>query len=209
MTHALHLSEINHRVANSFQVMSALAALDAREFPDAAEPLARVSARLSAFALVHRILEPDPGGVLEIEGSAYLKALCVHLDAACLSPLGVTLTLAIEAGRLDARLCQQVGLIVTELVLNAVKHAFADRPDGRLEIGFACDGQGGCVAWVKDDGPGFDFESVSSARGLGIVHRLSRTLDGECGCQSSPSGTQVLVRIPRPAVTSPLAEGVQ
>lgn len=196
MTESLHLAEINHRIANSFQVMSALATLEAREAPFAAEPLGRVAAQLSAFALVHRILQPATSGMLDIECSAYLKALCIHLDNACLAPLGVKLTTVIGQGRLETRLCQQLGLIITELVMNAVKHAFQLSQGGQLEIGLSCNGAGGCVAWVKDDGPGFDFNSFASSRGLGLVYRLTRAVNGECGYQSSPAGTHVLLRFP-------------
>jgi two-component sensor histidine kinase len=101
---------------------------------------------------------------------------------------------ALQSGAEEARRCRDFGLIVTELVLNASKHAFNGREGGRVEVGCARDSSAGDLLWVADDGLGFDFGQVHATRGPGLVHRIAKAACGECACGSSQSGARVLVR---------------
>lgn len=191
---SLQLAELHHRVANSYQALGAMLALERARAPEHGNIIERLHAQLEAFGLIHRMLKPDEGSVVQVCVASYLRALCTHLERACLSGRGLSLSTDFGAGTIDPRLCQQLGLIVIELVMNAAKHAFEGREQGRVEIGFRMLADGGCVAWVADDGCGFAFAEGAATRGLGLIHRLARAGGGACGCVSSPNGARIEIR---------------
>lgn len=192
----LDLAELNHRTANSYQAMAAFIAAERRRAPEAGELLDRLGGQLQAFGLVHRLLEPDRGGLRLVAADNYLRALCTHLERACLRPRNAVLETRFEPALLDPALCQRLGLIVTELVLNAAKHAFVERERGRVEVGFSLSRDAEAAVWVADDGPGFDFGADASPSGLGFVSQIVRRLGGSLGYQSSAEGARIVARVP-------------
>jgi two-component sensor histidine kinase len=173
--------ELQHRVANNLQSVSALL-WNRRKLLGpadgiAAEALDAARARLDMMSRVHRRLH-DPRSV-DAPVEEYLKSVCTDLIQASDTP-NVVLRVTSNSSVLDLRQLMSVSLIVAELVTNSLKHAFVGRADGSITIDIANAG-GMKVLTVADDGPGFpqDFNKTTAGRlGQGILQSLARQLDG-------------------------------
>ena len=195
----LLVGEISHRVLNEYTHAIATLALARAEITDLAaqNALAAVEGRLRAYADVHRALRPPPG-VRPCDLGQYLESVCTALSGASLRDRGVRLTLIPSDVSLAADRCWRVALITTELVNNAVRHAF-NQGGGRI---FVEVGQLGPTIQcrVSDDGRP---ASSDPPRGWGrsIVESLTHALGGRIDWVFEPSGTQVVLQIPSDPAT--------
>jgi two-component sensor histidine kinase len=151
---ALLLREVNHRVANSLQLISSLIELQARRVPDpdAREMLQRAAERVEAVTLVHRRLYTS-NDVQFVAMDQYLAGLVDELGRMAKSEdrqIGVKLSA--EPIRVETDKAVSIGLIVNELVTNALKYAYPDR-DGEIRVSFGQD-QAAIRLVVEDDGVG-------------------------------------------------------
>jgi len=199
----LLVKEIHHRVKNSLQVVASLVSLQSNRTKDP-EQKALFSAlrhRITAIALVHEKLygkgftgRPDVGNYL-----TDLLKLQYPPDALT----GGRVTWAIHADPLSAGIdyCIDAGLIVTELVGNAHKHALLPR-GGHLEVTIRIR-EGRLEIQVQDDGPGFtaDFRPETS-RGLGfrLILALLQRNNGTLSIEPGPGGrVRVDLKLPSAA----------
>jgi two-component sensor histidine kinase len=172
--------ELQHRVANNLQFVSALLWARKRKLePDseAAQALESARARLEMMSRVHRRLH-DPKSV-DLPIDDYLRSLCADLVKASETP-DVRVTVTADPIVLNVEALMSVSLIVAELVTNSLKHAFKGREAGEITIGIAV-ARGTCTLTVTDDGPGIpdDFETANSGSlGQGILNSLARQLRG-------------------------------
>jgi two-component sensor histidine kinase len=187
--HALALSkersntlfrELQHRVANNLQFVSAVLWARRKALPPDSpgmEALDAARGRLQMMSRVHRRLH-DPKSV-EAPIDEYLRDLCTDLIQASDTP-GVRLTVNADRVVLNLEALMSVSLIVAELVTNSLKHAFAGRVDGAITVSVGCS-KGHCTLSVADDGPGmpasFDKHGTGSL-GQGILQSLARQLRG-------------------------------
>ena len=173
--------ELQHRVANNLQFVSALLWLRRKKLAGdsaGADALDAARARLDMMSRVHRRLH-DPSSVdLPIED--YLRSLCADLIEASDTP-EVRLTVRADPVVLDLEGLMSVSLIVAELVTNSLKHAFKGRNGGELMVDIARE-NGSYVLLVADDGPGMPAnarKSRSGSLGQGILQSLARHLHGQ------------------------------
>jgi len=173
---AVLLREVNHRVANSLQLVSALIHMQASTVDDPAAKAALIDTqnRVQAISQVHsRLYTSDDVESVEMED--YLAALLGDLEETCSSNAARrTLRLAAEPMRLTTDMAVSVGVIVAELIINACKYAYpADRPgDVRVELRRTAGGE--VQLTVEDDGPG--FHSAEPTRGSGIGQKVIRAM---------------------------------
>jgi two-component sensor histidine kinase len=188
------LQEMQHRVANSLQIIASILLLKARTVQSEETRLHLHDAhqRVMSVAAVQQQLQASRHGE-SIELGSYLSRLCDSLAA---SMIGGTrpISLRVEAasGTASTGDAISLGLIVTELVINALKHAFLhDRNDGQIIVSYEASGAGWRLA-VSDNGTG---KVPESKRGLGtsIVEALGRQLGSRVEVASGPQGTRVSI----------------
>lgn len=177
------LKEVHHRVKNNLQLISSMLNLQASRIKDpaVAELFADSRNRVRSMALVHENLY-RAGNFSKIPMESHIKALCAQLSRAYGVP-GQRVGLEVEIAdlQLDMNRAVTCGLIVNELVSNALKHAFPHGRPGRIRITVEPQGDGRHALRVHDDGVGlaetFDFERADTL-GLQLVSDLTHQLRG-------------------------------
>jgi len=177
----LLLREIHHRVKNNLQVVSSLLRLQASTQEDPAVHLALQEAqeRVQAIALIHQKLKHAPDfSQLDLPG--YVQTLAERLVRSYASvPALIDLRVQVAAVELGPDVPVPLGLILNELVANALQHAFPPGQGGSLDIEIGPDGQGRIRLRVADSGQGLP-ESVDLESG-GLGFQLVRALTDQLG----------------------------
>ncbi|MDZ5455478.1 histidine kinase dimerization/phosphoacceptor domain -containing protein [Azohydromonas lata] len=195
------LQEVHHRVKNNLQVVSSLLQLQRRQLSDPAIQAAfsETESRVRAMALVHQRLYQQ-STLSSLDFADYLRSLGSQLLQSFGGERSVKVVYQLQPLKLPVGTAIPLGLIVTELITNALKYAF-DRHGGVLGVELAPDGEWGLHLVVSDDGPGLPagFEPLRS-RGLGmrLVQTLSRQIDAtvEFGENADGGGTRCRIRAP-------------
>jgi two-component system, sensor histidine kinase PdtaS len=193
------LLEIRHRVANSLQIIAAVLMQNARaaQSDEAREKLRDAHARVMSIADLQAQLAGATTGVVELR--AYLTKLCATIAASMIpDPTRLTLVVLAETANIDAGASISIGLVVTELVINALKHAFPDKQPGRIIVDYRSDG----AAWtlsVADTGVGMAKDAPPTA-GLGssIIQALARQLKARVEVTDTNPGTRIALVHPAP-----------
>lgn len=177
------LREVNHRVANSLQLVSSFVLLQARMITDktARAVLHDTQLRIEAVAQVHRRLYTS-ADVERVELRDYLDDLLDQLGQSLpVASRGIALTLEAAPLSVETDKAVSVGVIVTELVTNAVKYAYPGGGTGEIRVRLkrSIDGWGELA--VEDDGVGFGDAVAPKGGGLGrtIVKAMAGSLQGE------------------------------
>ena len=203
--HQVLLKEVNHRVKNSLQVVSAMLQLQANAVGDQAvsERLNEAASRVNAVGRAYERLAYN-ADYENIDLIEYLREIIGDLELT-VAPCEIQFD-APEAIQFAADRAILVGLIVNELVSNAGKYAYPDRPSGTIwvRVLLQLDNQA-IVMSVQDEGVGLPpgFDSATSKRlGTRLVNALSKQLGGELTLPTSPLGTNFTLLIPLgPAIT--------
>ena len=191
------LSEVNHRVANSLQLVSAMVRMQASAL---AEPSARAALddtqrRITAIAQVHRRLYTG-GEVESVDMREYLSTLVEELQGTWSSEaLPRTLTLAAEPIRLPTDRAVSLGVIVTELVSNACKYAYP-ACSGEVRVRLAQDGDDFFLLAVEDDGVGLSGEIAPGGTGIGtkLIRAMAQSLHSVVEYDPAWPGTRATLR---------------
>ncbi|MGR3434034.1 MAG: sensor histidine kinase [Shimia sp.] len=187
------LEELNHRVKNSLAMIAAIISLEARGRDEAVRAALRgVQLRLHAVAQLYDRLG-SVGGIDAVEARDYLEGIAEPLRAAASDDRNVTLRLDVAPVLLGSRHAIVVGLIVNELVTNALKHAYGDRREGCICIGLRSEGVG-LELTVRDDGMGMAAPTDGTGIGTRIVDAFVQDLDGTRSTETGADGTCVTVR---------------
>ncbi len=176
------LREIHHRVKNNLQIISSLLHLQSNQVEhEAARALfAESQSRIRSMALIHeRLYQSDD--LAQVDFAAYLDSLTKHLFRSYDVQRGtITRTVHADGGPLSVDRAIPCGLIVNELVANALKHAFPDGQSGTIRVHYA-EESGAAQLVVADDGrgapEGFDTDT-SDSLGLRLVRGLVQQLNG-------------------------------
>jgi two-component sensor histidine kinase len=169
------LSEVHHRVKNNLQIITSMLSLGLRS-DDPSAALEQAIARVQAIGVVQELLYAGQK-FREIECGEMLRAITSSL-ATVHGRDDVSIDVECAAVRLDVDRATSVALIVTELVINAYKHAFPELGAGNIRIGLARSG-GANTLTVADDGVPFPDAGDRSGTGLRIAQALARKLGGE------------------------------
>src|SRR3954462_12820874 len=173
------LKEGPHRVKNTLQLISSLLSLQASRIaePAVAELFAESRNRVRSMALVHENLY-RAGNFARISMATHIQNLCAHLIRAYgMNSRRIELAIQISDVQLDLDRAVPCGLIVNELVSNALKHAFPDGREGRVCVELQPFGGKQQVLVVGDNGIGMphdlDYHRAESL-GLQLVDKLTQ-----------------------------------
>jgi two-component sensor histidine kinase len=192
---AVLLREVQHRVANSLQIIASVLMQSARrvQSEEARGHLQNAHHRVMSVAAVQKQLSTSSGGTVELR--TYLTQLCESLGASMIAdPDRLSISVTVDDSAVEADVSVSLGLIVTELVINALKHAFPDQPKGRIAIDYSSAGDDWTLS-VTDDGIGMATGSDAPKAGLGtgIVEALAKNLQGEIRLSDANPRTAVTI----------------
>lgn len=175
------LKEIHHRVKNNLQIISSLMSLQSRNVKSKAmvEVLNDCRRRVEAIALIHQKLYQDDKGN-SVDFKAYMEDFVLTHDA--LNPK-ITFVLNSDDITLHLDVAVPLGLIISEMITNSVKHAFHEVKKPMILIDFVHHGDG-MELWVRDNGvglpDGFDFEQEDQfGLGTDIISALTDQIDAK------------------------------
>lgn len=192
------LDELRHRVANSLQIIASIIMMKARtvESEETRRHLQDAHQRVMSVAAVQDHLHASiPGTPVEL--GPYLSKLCEALSHSMIGDnRSISLKVHGEGGSASCRDAESLGLIVTELVINSLKHAFNDdTKDGQITVAFDVAGTDWKLS-ISDNGTGKPdgvFAQPKTGLGTGIVKALAKQLDAQVVTLSGRQGTTVSV----------------
>ncbi|RZL53667.1 MAG: response regulator [Sphingomonas sp.] len=192
------LGEVNHRVANSLQLVSAMVRLQAGALadPTARAALDDTQRRIGAIAQVHRRLY-SANDVESVDMRDYLGSLVAELAETLSSDTAPhALRVAAEPIRLPTDKAVSLGVIVTELVTNACKYAYPAGAGGEIRVMLSADGEQAFRLSVEDDGCGMPAEATPKGTGLGtkLIRAMAQSLQTIVEYEPRPNGVCATLR---------------
>ena len=197
------LAEAVHRARNDLQAVTAMLQLQAAMSPDQTVQAALLEAltRVRALASLNARLDAKAKGVTTvIDGQALVDGVAGDLRSMHFGQRPITLDVTAEPHRIPVDHARPLGLILNELVVNALKYAFPDDRAGTVFIDFQSRGHERILV-VRDDGVGGD--TTAAPRGTGLGRRMVQALAAQIGgtFTAKPGedgvGTECVVRWPR------------
>jgi chemotaxis protein methyltransferase CheR len=194
---------MQHRTVNSLQIIASILMLKAREVSseEARQHLLDAHRRVMSAAAVQEHLQVAGRGN-PIEIASYLKKLCGSLAESMISANHpATLHIVANESEVSSSDAANIGLIVTELVINSLKYAFPDKCDDAIvRILYEVNGADWTLS-VSDNGVGRRDPTAPVKLGLGtrLVNALARQLGAEVTVMSSRNGTKVSIKHVTPA----------
>jgi two-component sensor histidine kinase len=192
---AILLQELHHRVANSLQIIAAVLLQSARRVKsqETRGHLYDAHNRVMSVATVQQQLAASRLGDVHLR--AYFTDLCHSLGASMIRDRDqLTLEVQSDDSVTDADVSVSLGLIVTELVINALKHAFPGHRAGKITVGYTAKGTDWTLS-VRDNGVGMPLDAASAKPGLGtsIIEALAKQMDATVEIAGARPGTTVSV----------------
>jgi two-component sensor histidine kinase/CheY-like chemotaxis protein len=198
------LREVNHRVGNSLQIIASLLHLQANSstVDDVKAALTNAMGRVAAVAQVHRRLYTSHD-LKNVSLNQYLDALLEDLRRSAEGNRMSRLTLKCEPVEIDPDRAVAIGIIVNELVMNAVKYAYPDGA-GPIHIDLSAEGDDLLLS-IADDGVGLNVKADPRSTGMGqrIVSAMALKLDANVERDPAHAGTRIVLKFRR--VNAPAA----
>lgn len=199
------LLELQHRVKNNLQMITALIRMEARNLPDTenGKRFDRLAGRVAALSLLYDCLSGESyrdGDSIDL--GVYLSQIASSVMQAH-APEGIRLDLIVDTWPVSVNVAMPTGLVVNELLTNALKHAFKERERGTIRLHSLIDDDG-CHITIGDDGVGLP-EGTSWPKpgklGAVIAQSLKENAGATMKVQTAPgSGTHVTLFFAREAV---------
>jgi two-component sensor histidine kinase len=192
---AILLQEVQHRVANSLQIIASVLLQSARtvQSEETRTHLTDAHNRVMSIATVQKQLAASRVGQVAL--APYFSQLCESLAASMIRDhKKQSIEVTADDSRVEADVSVSLGLIVTELVINALKHAFGDQGQGKIFVGYQSHGPNWTLS-VGDDGVGMPLGQTTVKAGLGtsIVEALAHQLQAKVTVADRKPGTMVSV----------------
>lgn len=196
------LLEIQHRVRNNLQMITALIRIEARNARGQLDtaPFDRLAGRIEAIQLLYSTLM-EHGQAGEVDLGLYLSEISTSVLRAHAGE-GIRLDLKVDTYPVSVNVAMPTGLVVNELLTNALKHAFVGRSGGTIMVHSLVE-DGGCRITVADDGVGLPVDAPWPKRGklsALIVQSLRTNAKARLEVTSEPGkGMRVTIEFTRAA----------
>lgn len=195
----LLIREVHHRVKNNLSVVASLLQLQlasVKAGADAMQALRASAERIHAMSHVHQQIY-ETGRISSLDLNEYVQSLARELQAGYDPEQRVSIHTQLDSVVVDVDVAIPCGIIVNELVTNALKHGFPDGARGTVSVELRDEPDERFRLVVADDGVGCDLNSVNTSGSLGttLVRTLSEQIRGELSF-SNASGTRIEILIP-------------
>lgn len=183
------LRELQHRVKNNLQMITALIRMEARNLPDdaAGDRFDRLAGRVGALALLYGALSSE-NTTEAVDLGVYLSQIASAVMQAHASE-GIRLDMKVDAWPVSINVAMPAGLVVNELLTNSLKHAFVGRDGGTITLHSLVD-EAGCRVTIADDGIGLPEGGTWPQHGkLGMLivqslrSNVGASIDVQSDCQ--------------------------
>jgi two-component sensor histidine kinase len=193
------LAEVNHRVANSLALVAALIRLQVSSHEDEAvkAALSETQARIQAIASMHRSLYTSDD-VRQVEMDRYISTLASELaESMAKDRRRSNIVCAIDPVSIPSDRAVSVGMIVTELLTNAIKYAYPGDKEGEIRVELKRTSDDDAILVVEDDGEGFDPEGPIQGTGLGsrVVASMAKSIGSGIKYVPRGRGTRAEVQL--------------
>ncbi len=200
------LTELNHRVMNSLAMIGSIVRMEAQHIDSASESgqvIQRLQTRLAAVTNLYRALN-QAAYATEVPAADYLEAVAMSVNESVAQSDQVLLLCDIAPVMLPTEQAAPLGLLVNELMTNAVKYAFAPDTGGIIRVSLLPIGESLCLT-VQDDGNGdatggdvVAAAEASHGSGMGtqLIEGFTEQLGGTVLRSSGPEGTRVVITFP-------------
>lgn len=194
-TKTLLLHEVDHRVKNNLTLIGSILRLQARRITDPviASQLSSMLERLDALSAVHRQLY-ESSDLAVFDAGALAETLASGIVGTC-GRNDIAIVRDVSSVPVPSSTAAPLGLILNEVITNAVKHGFANGRGGTLKVNAKSDGSSGMIA-ITDDGAGFGTEPPSGGLGSVLIERLVRQIGGRASWESGHPGSRVTIVFP-------------
>lgn len=194
----LQLKELQHRVKNSLQIITALIRIEARSVGDVEKArFNSMAARIEALGILYHALSTAPSAS-EIDLGSYLSQLASAVLRSHAED-GIQLSVRVENCPTSINIAMPVGLVVNEAMTNALKHAFKDRDEGTISL-HCVNHDSGYAIEITDDGIGLPAGEMWPQPGkisALIVQSLHENTKAEVQVESQPgNGTRISFVVP-------------
>ena len=192
------LQELQHRVANSLQIIASVLMQSAKrvQSEETRRHLHDAHSRVMSIATLQKQLAVSE--LKEVKLRTYFADLCQSISASMIDDSKrLALESVVDDTTTNSDVSVSMGLIVTELVINSIKHAFQDRTTGgKITVSFSAGEDGSWLLSVADNGSGMPTGKDVGKPGLGtgIVEALSRQLEATVTVHDANPGTRVEVK---------------
>lgn len=191
------LVEVDHRVKNNLAILSSLLALQQRKSENAEvkSALGKAVGRVHSLAKAYESLRYDNlDNIAVVDMRDFLNRLCGSLREALALDDRIELVVAAEPYQLSRDRAGGIGLLVNELVTNAVKHAFVDRDKGCITVALRTEAEG-AVLEIRDDGVGLPEVVRDGAQGTQFLNAFAQMAKGELESETDEYGTRYICRL--------------
>lgn len=198
------LREVQHRVKNNLQMITALIRIEARNagFRPDPDTFDRLAGRIEAIQLLYDLLSEE-NATEEIDLGIYLGKVATAALRGQAGP-GIRLDMQVDIYPVSVNVAMPTGLVVNELITNALKHAFHEQECGTITLHSLTDEEG-CRITIADNGAGLPADAVWPRRGklsYAILESLKQNAKAQVEIESSPGeGMRVTIRFRRAHAT--------
>ena len=188
------LQEVQHRVANSLQIIASILLQSVRrvQSDEVRGHLQDAHSRILSLAAVQDQLSLSKNTDIDVQ--SYFTQLCKSLAASMIrDPKKLSITVQADQKNVSSDTATSLGLIITELVINCLKHAFPNN-EGKIVVSFSSEGSRWVLA-VRDNGIGMPKDPLKIKVGLGtsLIRALAQKLDAEIMIADRAPGTIVSI----------------
>lgn len=190
------LREVDHRVKNNLAILTSLLRLQQHETKsdDAKRALEKAAGRVLSLSKAYENLHYGIDNIAVVQFDEFIEQLCAAISSALALGGGIEIKINTVPCKLSRDRASAIGLLINEVVTNAVKHAFQGRDAGVITITLT-EKENQAVLTIEDDGIGLPDDVRDGAQGHRFLDAFAATAKAELDCRSSSTGTRYVATL--------------